>query len=382
MLRNVMTKLFAPVTPPVGAAGTTEAREGTRARETAAPRHKAPRCSTPFTPTMTILILKPVILLAALSAASAATSVAVLEFGSKRGSVRRTVSADRVDTTVAGVHSFLNALHRNRRGLQHAGMPLVPDLFTRSDLGIVLALKGDGVDLAKMPVVSSLLEEDVIGKKESAVVGHLEMEGSKCHALMNKVGDVKKATSPSEMSMAVKAQTEGKGLVGVETTVDAANVQGIDASVNELMQNLQEWAEASGKTIVLHLVVEEEGGSSRRRARSLSASSSAASTSTTLNQNERAPPRRRLEDENAGEQYANAAQGSYNGYYGYGYYNAYGEWVTPYKTMFQIQYFNVVLWTALGLVAALVFVIYLMIYMPLEPDTLLFGESAKLVGSE
>jgi hypothetical protein len=335
---------------------------------------------------MTIVMMKPVILLAALSAASAATSVAVLEFGSKRGSVRRTVSADRVDTTVAGVHSFLNALHRNRRGLQHAGMPLVPDLFTRSDLGIVLALKGDGVDLAKMPVVSSLLEEDVIGnKKESAVVGHLEMEGSKCHALMNKVGDVKKATSPSEMSMAVKAQTEGKGLVGVETTVDAANVQGIDASVSELVQNLQEWAEASGKTIVLHLVVEEEGGSARRRARSLSASSSAgagSAASATLNQNnERAPPRRRLEDENAGEQNANA-QGSYNGYYGYGYYNAYGEWVTPYKTMFQIQYFNVVLWTALGLVAALVFVIYLMIYMPLEPDTLLFGESAKLVGSE
>lgn len=338
---------------------------------------------------MAIIMMKPLILLAALSAASAATSVAVLEFGTKRGSVRRTVSSDRIDTTVAGVHSFLNALHRNRRSLQHAGMPLVPDLFTRSDLGIVLALKGDGVDLDKMPVVSGLLDEEIVAKKkESAVVGHMEMEGSKCHALMNKVGDVKKATSPSEMISTVKAQTEGKGLVGVETTVDAASVEDIDKSVSELMLNLQEWAEASGKTIVLHLVVEEEGGSSRRRARSLSSASSSAAASSTAKSasaaytpNERAPPRRRLEDENNGEQDANA-QGSYNGYYGYGYYNAYGEWVTPYKTMFQIQYFNVVLWTALGLVAALIFVIYLMLYMPLEPDTLLFGESAKLVGSE
>jgi hypothetical protein len=53
--------------------------------------------------------------------------------------------------------------------------------------------------------------------------------------------------------------------------------------------------------------------------------------------------------------------------------------VTPYKTMFQIQYFNVVLWTALGLVAVLLFAIYLTIYMPLEADTLLFGESAKMM---
>jgi hypothetical protein len=28
--------------------------------------------------------------------------------------------------------------------------------------------------------------------------------------------------------------------------------------------------------------------------------------------------------------------------------NNYGEWVTPYKTMFQIQYFNVNLWTSLS----------------------------------
>lgn len=69
-----------------------------------------------------------------------------------------------------------------------------------------------------------------------------------------------------------------------------------------------------------------------------------------------------------------------NGYYGYGYYDAYGNWVTPYKTMFQIQYFQIVLWTSVSLVVLLFYVIYKMIDMPLLPDTLLFGESAKAVG--
>ena len=50
--------------------------------------------------------------------------------------------------------------------------------------------------------------------------------------------------------------------------------------------------------------------------------------------------------------------------------------------MFQIQYFNIVLWTAIGLAAILFFSIFLMMYMPLMPDTLLFGESAKLVAED
>jgi len=50
--------------------------------------------------------------------------------------------------------------------------------------------------------------------------------------------------------------------------------------------------------------------------------------------------------------------------------------------MFQIQYFNVVLWTAIGLTITLISTIYLMLYMPLMPDTLLFGESAKVMGDD
>jgi hypothetical protein len=82
---------------------------------------------------------------------------------------------------------------------------------------------------------------------------------------------------------------------------------------------------------------------------------------------------RQLEEQNQDAENANG-----NGYYGYGYYNAYGEWVTPYKTMFQIQYFNIVLWTAVGLTVVLFFSVYLMMNMPLMADTLLFGESAKM----
>jgi hypothetical protein len=77
---------------------------------------------------------------------------------------------------------------------------------------------------------------------------------------------------------------------------------------------------------------------------------------------------------------ANAAADNKNGYYGYGYYNTYGNYVTPYKTMFQIQYFNVVLWTSIALVVITFATVSMMINMPLEADTLLFGESAKMVG--
>lgn len=82
------------------------------------------------------------------------------------------------------------------------------------------------------------------------------------------------------------------------------------------------------------------------------------------------------DEENANNNSNNAQ----NGYYGYGYYDNYGNYVTPYKTMFQIQYFNIVLWTSVSLVVLLFYVIYKMVDMPMEVDTLLFGESAKMMG--
>ena len=66
----------------------------------------------------------------------AATKVVVIELG-KSGAIRRTDSVDPL-TTVAGVASFWSALHSPGRRLQHAGMALVPDLFTKADSGVVL----------------------------------------------------------------------------------------------------------------------------------------------------------------------------------------------------------------------------------------------------
>merc|ERR1712161_171963 len=159
------------------------------------------------------------------------------------------------------------------------------------------------------------------------------------------------------------------GISGMHIDVTTANAVSIDSQIASLLNDYSSSFDAS-KTVVLHLVVEEEDGAARSRnlARRLDGQDQSEAENV---------PQRRLEQEDADEADANAQNGN-NGYYGYGYYNAYGEWVTPYKSMFQIQYFNVVLWTSLGLVAVLFFSIYLMIYMPLMADTLLFGESAKV----
>jgi hypothetical protein len=322
------------------------------------------------------IMMKVFGLFSLLVAVEAATQIAVLEFG-KGGTVRRTdASASFPATTVEGVTSFWNALHRGRR-LQHAGMPVVADLFRKADVGLVLGLSGSGVDLDHMPVTSSLFDTD-----NSAVSGHMEVEGMHCGKLLSKVDGVETVPASSPFTAVKEAlhKQAGKngGVSGVQMTVDASNLATVDSEMSALFEDLQSIAESSGKTIVLHLVVEEERGANRRR---LLSSRRLEDEAAGENQNQQ---QNQQQQQNAeGEQNNNANNGQeYSGYYGYGYYNAYGEWVTPYKTMFQIQYFNVVLWTALGLIATLFFVIYLMLYMPLEPDTLLFGESAKLVGSE
>merc|ERR1712130_961917 len=116
---------------------------------------------------------------------------------------------------------------------------------------------------------------------------------------------------------------------------------------------------------VVHLVVEEEEGAARRRL----------STRRLEDAQEEADNKQEDNEEDGND---DGGKDKKNGYYGYGYYNANGEWVTPYKTMFQIQYYNVVLWTAVGLFFLLSFTIFKMIHMPMEADTLLFGMSAKM----
>lgn len=287
----------------------------------------------------------------ALASVDAATKVAVLEFGAG-GTVHQSTSTN-VETTVAGVASFWGALHGDRRKLQHSGMPLVPDLFKKLESGVVIGLSGSGVDLDLMPYVSSLVSE-----KRDNVVGHLEVAGEQLDSLLSKVDNWESIDISSAADLA-KKQGEKAGLSGFKTIVDTSSAHGVDKQMKVVLSGLKSMAEESGKTIVVHLVVEEEVSTARPRSLS-----------------------RRLEENvnqnaNGNDQNANGND-QYSGYYGYGYYDENNNWVSTYKSMFQIQYFNVVLWTSIGLVLVLFFTISLMMNMPLEPDTLLFGESARV----
>mmetsp|Transcript_9329 Transcript_9329/g.19374 ORF Transcript_9329/g.19374 Transcript_9329/m.19374 type:complete len:316 (-) Transcript_9329:60-1007(-) len=299
-----------------------------------------------------------------LLSADAATRVAVVELGSS-GTVRRTTSSSEA-ASVDGVASFWSALHGYGRKLQHPGMPMVPDLFSRPQSGVVIGLTGSGIDLDNMPTLESLLDEN------DQVVGHMQLKGHQCKKMLDNVPDKKDYGSEVSLKSAFDVKAKQAGISGMQFDVSSANAADIDAQIAALLKEYQ-----SSETVIVHLVVEEEDGSDRRRvlASTLDGEQDSATKGMATAQHRRLES----EDEEEGEgEEGGDEQNNNNGYYGYGYYNAYGEWVTPYKTMFQIQYFNVVLWTSLGLVAVLFFSIYLMIYMPLMADTLLFGESARV----
>lgn len=298
--------------------------------------------------------------------ADAATRVVVIELGAS-GTVRRTTTASQFEeTSVDGVASFWSALHGYGRKLQHAGMPIVPDLFSRPTSGVVVGLTGSGLDLDHMPTLNGLLK-NVDEQEDNRVVGHMQVSGNQCKKMLNSVQNKEELASSGSLKSAFESQAQEAGISGMHFDVSSANAADVDDQLASLLKDY-----SSDKTVVIHLVVEEEDGSARRRslARQLDGEGQNGAKGATTTQ-------RRLEQEGDADGDAEG-QNSNNGYYGYGYYNAYGEWVTPYKTMFQIQYFNVVLWTSLGLVAILFFSIYLMIYMPLMADTLLFGESARV----
>jgi len=278
---------------------------------------------------------------------AANTLIAVINVGNG-AAVRRTLSV-KPETTVEGVASFWSALHTASLELQEADMTVVPDLFRKASSGITIGLTGGekGVDLEYLPIISSFVSEE--GK--NGVVGHMKLEGSRCENLLKKIDNVEVVDALSLLSSGVKHAAQF-GLSGLKVMVDSDNASKVDNQIAELIKTLE--GEIAADNLVIHLIVEDGEASTPR---SIS---------------------RRLEENEGG----NANGNQNNGYYGYGYYNAYGEYVTPYKSMFQIQYFNVVLWTAIGLAIVLFYTIYIMINMPLMPDTLLFGESAKLVGED
>lgn len=305
--------------------------------------------------------------------ADARTTVAVLEVG-KGGVVRRTTASSK-QASVHGVASFWNAAHdevagRNRRGsAQHPGMAVVPDLFSRADGGIALGLSGSAVDLTSggaMPHLANLLDTEAVGS--------FELSGEHSATLLKKAGakaeDVVGTAADLASSLKAKASTAvDNRLESLSIAVhDEVGAKDVDSAIAAAVQSLQKQSEESGKTLLLHLVVDEEDVAAAHESEAEAEAQEIPSD------------RRRLEDmqdQDMQDQDGNNNNDDDGG----NYYNqrqagdGYGE-----KTIFQIQYFNVVLWSAIGLTIVLVSAISLMINMPLMADTLLFGESAKVVG--
>jgi len=312
------------------------------------------------------------------------TTLAVFELG-KSGVVRRTTSSSSLVSTTAAT-SFWNKLHdntkRRRLACQHPGMTMVPDMFSKPQGGLVVGLAGNGVDLASMPTLSSLLGNGSEADK-AGYVGRLDIPGSQSQVLVEKASEA--ATSVSDfstyasiMSEKVKSVTQDStnNLESVLFQVNSEEVAGkTDTIIADALKNLVNSIE-EGSTVVLHLVVEEEDGARRR----LLMESGIMNGGKEVKQFEaKQSEQRQLAGDDADDDAAEEEQN--DGFYGYGYYNDYGEWVTNYRTMFQIQYFNVVLGTCIGLTVILFVAISMMINMPLMSDTLLFGESAKMMGS-
>lgn len=262
---------------------------------------------------------------------SADTTIAVLEFG-KGGSVQRTSAS--AESTPAGVVSFFNAMHRPSKSHQQmAGMSLVPDIFNRADAGIVVRFSGVGVE--SMPTAMKL-----IGEGAADVVGHLSVTGSGADVIKRASKDVEAVAEKDEFgrrlhSTAEKALEGDMQVVSLSVADESAATEA-DEQLQRMLRTLKAKAAQNDKTFIVHLVVDTPSY------------------------------RRRLEDVNNNQQDDAVNQDATSSSYYYGQ-----------KTMGEIQNFNVIAWTAVGLVVLVFFVMSNFIAMPLMPDTLLHGEAAK-----
>jgi hypothetical protein len=287
--------------------------------------------------------------LATFFATASATTVAVLELG-KGGTLHQVTSSSPTSST-NGVLSFLQSVHdashdgnqRKTRATQYPGMTVVPDLFSRPHGGVVIGIYGEAAkNLQDMPTVSSFLSEESLSK------GHFHVEGDESRRLMRSINatPVKAAdfgealTAKSRDALKTAANKIESVAINVASSEEAVSV---DAHINRMLRQLASEANEAGVTILVHLVVDDQRTSSRRRL---------------------------AEDNNEGD-------GS--SYEIPGYYDDNGNFITPYRTIFQIQYYNICLWTAIGLFTIFVSANLITVNMPLMPDTLLFGESAKMV---
>lgn len=224
-------------------------------------------------------------------------------------------------------------------------MSVVPDLFAKPDAGIVVGMHAESIK--SMPTARSLLDD--IDATVENVIGHVHVSGQA--ASLKELMKLAAASSSRELEMiaakdmgnqlqstAVSA-ARGELLGGMdslffdlESNDDAAAVA--DEQLGRMLQTLRKNAADNGKTVVLHLIIEEEEKGHRR-----------------------------LEDNADAD--ADSSSSSYNNQ----------------KSMYEIQSFNLYLWTSVGLFVVISMVMSAFIAMTLMPDTLLFGETAK-IGSD
>lgn len=334
-------------------------------------------------PALLLLILSAVVV-----SASSVTKVVVLEFG-KGGAVRTTADSNPTQKTSArAVQSFWSNLHRddtstttkqgNRHktllnGAQHPGMSLVPDFFHRADGGLIVGLTG--VDLDEMAFLRDYITHDA--------VGGFTLAGSQSAALLSKAPESNRADFAATLqSRTDHALDGGRHLAARILLAQAANAE-VDRALATVLTDLRSRL-ADDTTFVVHLVIEEDPAAARRR--KLASRLSRRLEDEESEDEDEDEEDDEKEDENGegdddGNNNANNGNGYNSIFYGYSYTTYKGETYTPWRTIFQIQYHNIVLWSGVGLVSILYVSLYMMLGMPLLPDTLLFGESAKMMGS-
>ena len=280
----------------------------------------------------------------------------------------------------------------------YAGMSVVPDLFTKADVGVIVGLGGNVADyLESMPTAMALLSAGAADGGNGNTIGQIKISGHVANTL------IKGVSSPKAKSDAVVTDRDdfGRRLSSTSTAdeagslFDAVSLQVLDGSdakeadeqLRRLIQRLQDESAASDKTVVVHLVVEtivpesvvsanrrrlnedEEGGEEGEQNNSQDQD----------NQDEQNNSQDQDNNENNNNQNNNNGQNQYQNGENYGYSSS--SYSYNYKTMYEIQTFNVITWTAVGLVVIVFMVMGAFIGMPLYPDTLLFGFSSK-IGSD
>ena len=255
--------------------------------------------------------------------------------------------------------------------MQWPGMAAVPDLFRSADGGIVVVVdlpppsSGGGTLAGSLPRLQALLDggeaagvhevagsrgKELMRRADPASPARAVPAAELRDALRERAAEVLREAGGALRALAVRVEEGGGGGGG------GSAGEAVDEALASSIRVLSEEAARDGRTLVLHVVVDE--------------GAEAAGTASEGRNGGGRRGRRRLEDGDGGGNNGGADDDQYSAY-------ASSEYT---RTIFQIQYYNVVLWTALGLILVLVTSLYMMMYMPLMPDTLLFGQSAKMVG--